>query len=91
LKRIGSCPVGASTVDTCKTWADIYDDANTGYDFKATYDITNNIKLSFDALNLTDERSLQYFEGNEDSRGNSLYVSEAYGRSFQLGLNIKFM
>ncbi len=91
LKRIGSCPVGANTVETCKTWADIYDDASTGYDFKATYDITENIKLSFDALNLTDERSIQYFEGNEDSRGNSLYVSEAYGRSFQLGLNIKFM
>jgi len=91
LKRIGSCPVNATTVDTCKTWADIYDAATIGYDFKVTYDLTDDIKLSFDALNLTDERSLQYFTGNEDSRGKALYVSEAYGRSFQVGLNIKFM
>jgi TonB-dependent receptor len=90
LKEIGSCPVGATTVTTCKTWSDIYDDATVSYDFKATYQVTKSLKVYFDALNLTDEHSLQYFSGNSDSRGNSLYVSEAWGRSYQLGMNITF-
>lgn len=99
LKRIGSCPAGsegnilpvtAGTV-TCKDWADIYHDATYSMDFKATYQITDELKLYFDALNLTDEYSIYYFQGNEYSGGKSLYHSEVYGRSFQFGLNYKFM
>ena len=100
LDRIGSCPAGSegyiipvSTDDrpTCKEWADIYHDATYSLDFKATYQINKDIKIYFDALNLTDEYSVYYFQGNEYSQGKSLYHSEVYGRSFQFGVNYKFM
>jgi TonB-dependent receptor len=100
LDRIGSCPAGSEGYviavagddrPTCKEWADIYHDATYSMDFKATYQITDELKIYFDALNLTEEYSVYYYEGNEYSRGNSLYHSEVYGRSFQFGLNYKFM
>lgn len=100
LKRIGSCPVGSedrliSTPSnpgtTCKIWADQYLDATFGLDFKATYQITDELKVYFDAMNITDEYMTKYFRGNEYSGGKIMYHSEVYGRSFQVGLNYKFM
>lgn len=100
LERVGSCPAGSEGYvipvegdnrATCKKWADIYHDATYSMDFKATYQINESLKLYFDALNLTDEYSIYYFQGNEYSQGESLYHSEVFGRSFQLGLNYKFM
>lgn len=100
LKRIGSCPAGsegrliatpANPGTTCKVWADQYLDATFGMDFKATYQITDELKVYFDAMNITDEYMTKYFRGNEYSGGKIMYHSEVYGRSFQVGLNYKFM
>ncbi len=100
LKRIGSCPAGSegrliSTPSnpgtTCKEWADQYLDATYGLDFKATYQITDELKVYFDAMNITDEYMTKYFRGNAYSGGKIMYHSEVYGRSFQVGLNYKFM
>jgi iron complex outermembrane receptor protein len=100
LKRIGSCPAGSegrliSTPSnpgtTCKEWADQYLDATFGMDFKATYQITDGLKVYFDAMNITDEYMTKHFRGNEYSGGKIMYHSEVYGRSFQVGLNYKFM
>jgi len=100
LKRIGSCPLGsedrlistpANPGATCKRWADQYLDATFGLDFKASYQITDELKVYFDALNITDEYMTTYFTGNEYSGGKMMYHSEVYGRSFQVGLNYKFM
>jgi iron complex outermembrane recepter protein len=100
LKRIGSCPAGSegrliSTPSnpgtTCKEWADQYLDATFSMDFKATYQITDELKVYFDAMNITDEYMTKYFQGNEYSGGKIMYHSEVYGRSFQMGLNYKFM
>lgn len=100
LKAIGSCPAGSegrliSTPNdkgaTCKIWADRYLAPTFGMDFKATYQVNDDLKLTFDALNLTDEYMNTYYRGNEYSNGRVMYHSEVYGRSFQLGLNYKFM
>lgn len=100
LKTIGSCPVGAedrliatpaNPGATCKKWADIYQAPSTGLDFKATYQVNDELKVYFDAMNVTDEYMNSYYQGNEYSNGKVMYHSEVYGRSFQVGLNYKFM
>ena len=100
LKRIGACPAAAGDrlVSTpgnsgavCKIWADQYLDETFGLDFKATYQITDEVKVYFDALNITDQYMTKYFRGNEYSGGKIMYHNEAFGRSFQVGLNYKFM
>lgn len=88
LKQIGACPdVSASS---CKAWADIYQDASTTFDFKASYQVTDAVKVYFDALNLTGDKDLYYYEGNAQSGGNTLFLSEDFGSSYQLGINVKF-
>ncbi len=92
LEQIGSCPDGValSDVTSCKTWSDQYQDGYTNLDLKLKYDLTKNIQVYFDAINLTESEDLRYFQGNEYSGGNILYQKEVYGRSFQLGTSIKF-
>ena len=98
LERIGSCSQADKDADmasglpeNCATWADIYHDDTFGLDFKATYQLTDNIKFYLDAINLTEDKSFKYFDGNGYSRGNMLFESEDYGTSYQMGVNIKFM
>jgi TonB-dependent receptor len=98
LDRIGACSSDALIADqaagyaeNCKTWADVYHDDTFGLDFKATYKLNDNIRFYFDAINITDEKSIYYFQGNEYSGGKVLFTSEAFGRSFQLGVNVDFM
>lgn len=98
LKRVGSCNAAAIQADAslgyaenCRTWADIYQDANTTIDFKATYNFNKALQISFDATNLTDEKDIYYFRGNENSGGKVLFTSEDYGRTLLLGVSYKFM
>ncbi|RYY02829.1 MAG: TonB-dependent receptor [Gammaproteobacteria bacterium] len=88
LKELGACPDASAS--NCKAWADIYNAAATGIDFKATYQITKDIKIYFDALNINNDKGLYYYKGNAASGGHVLYLSEDYGSSYQLGVNIKF-
>ncbi len=92
LEEIGGCPVTSdlNDVKTCKTWADQYQAEVKSLDFKVQYDVTENVQLYFDAINLTEAADLRYFVGNELSGGNVLYQKEEYGRSYQLGVNVKF-
>ncbi|MDP6880501.1 MAG: TonB-dependent receptor, partial [Alteromonas macleodii] len=92
LEQIGSCPITADLNDpkSCKIWGDQYQDSVKSLDFKLQYDITEYAQLYFDAINLTEESDLRYFQGNALSGGNILYQKEEYGRSYQLGVNIKF-
>ncbi|KXI29081.1 TonB-dependent receptor [Paraglaciecola hydrolytica] len=92
LEEVGACPVGVSVSNAraCKLWSDRYQDAVQSVDFKAKMNINKQLSVYFDAINLTDEVDLRYFEGNEQSGGNILYQREEYGRTFQLGLNYKF-
>ncbi|HEX7027179.1 MAG TPA: TonB-dependent receptor [Gammaproteobacteria bacterium] len=98
LKRIGACTAAdiqadavAGFPENCRDWADVYQDEAVSYDIKATYQITDDLKLYFDALNITDEVDFHYFEGNRFSNGNILFRSERYGNSYQIGLNYRFM
>jgi iron complex outermembrane recepter protein len=100
LKTIGSCPAGsedhliatpANPGVTCKLWADTYLAPTFGLDFKATYQVTEALKVYFDAMNITDEYMNTYYQGNDYSNGKVMYKSEVYGRSFQFGINYKFM
>ena len=92
LEEIGGCPASVSISDTqnCKIWADQYQAEVKSLDFKLQYDITEKVQLYFDAINLTEAEDLRYFVGNELSGGNVLYQKEKYGRSYQLGVNVKF-
>lgn len=92
LEEVGACPTGVSESDTraCKYWSDRYQDAITTIDFKARYRINDQINMYFDAVNLTDESDLRYFQGNAQSGGNILYQKEEYGKTFQIGVDYKF-
>ncbi|MDC8829690.1 TonB-dependent receptor [Alteromonas gilva] len=92
LEQIGSCPESAELTDVkgCKVWGDQYQDGYMSLDAKFKYDLTENVQLYFDALNLTSQEDLRYFQGNEQSGGNILYQKEVYGQTYQLGATIKF-
>lgn len=92
LEQIGSCPDTAQLDDIrgCKIWGDQYQAGYTSVDAKFKYDLTENIQLYFDALNLTSQEDLRFFKGNEYSGGNILYQKEVYGQTYQLGATIKF-
>lgn len=91
LEEVGACPEGVSSSDPklCKTWADRFQDSLATLDFKVKYQVNGDLSLYFDAINLTDHNDLRYFEGNDLSGGNIMYQREAYGKTFQLGLNYK--
>ncbi|MCQ3828642.1 TonB-dependent receptor [Microbulbifer elongatus] len=97
LKRIGSCTADDIAADAalgysqnCAAWSDVYQDAGITYDIKATYNVNDNVKLYLDAVNITDQSNIQYFEGNEYSNGHMMFLSETYGPTYQLGVNVQF-
>ncbi|MGL1958449.1 MAG: TonB-dependent receptor [Colwellia sp.] len=92
LDAIAACPASADVNDPteCKAWSDRYIDAIATVDFKIKYDITDNLTMYFDAINLTDEVDLEYVDGNALSGGNVVYKQESYGASYQLGVTYKF-
>lgn len=99
LKQIGACPAGTedriiatpnNPGATCKKWADVFQDAYYGVDFKATYKLNSKVKFYFDALNLTDQYATKFYRGSDYSGGNVMYHTEMYGRSYQLGVNVTF-
>lgn len=91
LEEVGSCPEGVNVNDytECKLWADRYQDELSTVDFKFKYQINGALSVYFDAINLTENQDLRYFEGNEKSGGNIMYQKENYGRTFQLGVTYK--
>lgn len=92
LEEIGACPEGEdlNSAENCRIWSDQYQSGLKTLDFKAIYDVSKNLSVYFDAINLTDNVDLRYFEGNELSGGNVLYQREEYGRTLQVGVNYKF-
>jgi len=91
LKRIGACSEADIQADAggvpenCLTWADVYEGNSKTIDFKATWDYSKKLHFYFDATNLTNEKTHQYFEGNRYSRGHLLFLTEDYGSTFQVG------
>ena len=55
-------------------------------DISASYAINENVSLTFEGVNLTDEYVDQYI----DSAGNRLSVYHHTGRQFYLGARFKF-
>ena len=92
LEVVGSCDEGSDPNDPrdCKTWSDRFQNDILNVDFKANYRFSDKVSFYFDAINLTEEEDLRYFQGNELTRGRALYQIEKYGRSFQLGMNVDF-
>ncbi|AFU99233.1 TonB-dependent receptor [Simiduia agarivorans] len=97
LKRIGACTVADKQADAvlgyaqnCQDWADVYQAAALTWDFKATWKVTDGVRVYFDAINLTDNVDRYYYEGNADSGGTMLFNVEQYGRGFQMGVNLDF-
>lgn len=62
--------------------------ATTTFDASASYNVTENFTVSFEALNLTDEANRQY-HGELDGVRNSTYVYHHTGRQFYLGARYK--
>ncbi len=54
-------------------------------DFSAGYQVNNQLKVSFEALNLTDQQETQYSDSNK-----RLYNNVSSGPSYNLGLNYHF-
>lgn len=99
LERIGACSEadiaadqasGVDYAENCADWADMFYDASFMVDAKATYQATKDIKITFDAMNLTEQTSDRYFAGNAYSNGKTFFRMEDYGASFQLGVNVRF-
>ncbi|MER2493054.1 TonB-dependent receptor [Catenovulum sediminis] len=102
LEEIGACPdatdskvtvpngVDPNGVDYCRVWSDQYQSNLKTIDFKAKYDVGGGLSVYFDAINLTDNVDLRYFEGDALSGGNIMYQREEYGRTVQVGVNYKF-
>ncbi|MCW8126296.1 TonB-dependent receptor [Microbulbifer halophilus] len=64
----------------------IYNDAETSVDFQASYDVTDNLLVTFDATNLTDEEYQNYYE-NQDIYNLNTAI---YSRTFALGARYSF-
>lgn len=86
-----SLDFGVGTPYNCAKWADVYEDNTLGLDFKASWKINGLVDVYFDALNLTSDRSVRYFSGNQDSKGRMMFSGQDFGTSFQAGVNIKIL
>lgn len=64
----------------------VYRQAETSMDFQASYDVTDNLLITFDATNLTDEEYQSYYE--EPTIYN--FGSSIYSRTFALGARYSF-
>ncbi|MFD1217450.1 TonB-dependent receptor [Microbulbifer celer] len=64
----------------------IYNDAETSVDFQASYDVTDNLMVTFDATNLTDEEYQTYYENADIYNLNTAIFS----RTFALGARYSF-
>lgn len=89
LKQVGAC--ADVNADSCKEWADIFEAPSKTFDVKATYQISDDIKIYVDALNLKDDRDIYYYRGNAASGGRVLWSSSDFGKKFDVGINIKFL
>ncbi|ASP40967.1 TonB-dependent receptor [Bacterioplanes sanyensis] len=61
---------------------DVYQDAQTQIDFSSSYNLTEQLKLTFDIANVTDE---PYYTYQRNERYNAQY--EQYGPTYRLGLS----
>jgi TonB-dependent receptor len=59
--------------------------AETVYDFQASYNITKQLSVVYQMLNLTNQPTRTYFGGNPQQTGTIQY----FGRTSYLGLNLK--
>ncbi|WP_430392356.1 TonB-dependent receptor [Dyella sp. 20L07] len=59
--------------------------AETVYDFQASYDVTKQLSVVYQMLNLTNQPTRTYFGGNPQQTGTIQY----FGRTSYLGLNLK--
>lgn len=67
---------------------DIYTEPVTFLDFNLRWDVTDNVRLHFDAVNITDEAEIEYHQGDEF--GPLVFVNSAFGRTFKVGLRATF-
>ncbi|WP_111642214.1 TonB-dependent receptor [Marinimicrobium alkaliphilum] len=74
----------------CQRWADVFHDDIFSLDFKATYNLTSNIRFYLDVMNITEDVDVFYYRGTEQSTGPVLQFSESLGRTYQAGVNIRF-
>lgn len=91
LQQVGACGTDdVGDVRRCQTWNDTYQDDTFSLDFKATWQISDQLNVFFDATNLTGDYTLEYLEGNQDSNGNIMYATEDFGSVYQAGINYRF-
>jgi TonB-dependent receptor len=69
--------------DIASADGDLYADAQTQYDFSMRYNVTKQVQIIFEALNLSDEK---YYVYTGRSGLNAQY--ESYGRTYKLGAKI---
>ena len=70
-------------------YKDMYAPDYTQVDFNVRWDVNDAMQLYFDAINLTDEREVKEWQGDEIS-GPMYYQIEEFGRTYQLGMRYTF-
>lgn len=66
---------------------DVFDKPTIQLDFNLRYDITDSLRLYFDAANLNNARDIEYYRGEN---GGLFYTNAAFGRTYKLGLRAEF-
>ncbi|GEM_PF-135258 len=66
---------------------DVFDRPTVQVDFNLRYDLTDRLRVYFDAANLNNARDIEYYRGES---GALFYTNAAFGRTFKLGLRAEF-
>lgn len=66
---------------------DVFDRPTVQVDFNLRYDLTDSLRLYFDAANLNNARDIEHYRGES---GGLFYTNAAFGRTFKLGLRAQF-
>lgn len=67
---------------------DVFSKPLTQLDLNVRYDLTDRVRLYFDATNLTDASEIDAYRGDEN--GELFYTNATFGRTFSLGLRASF-
>lgn len=72
---------------------DVLEDARTQFDVNVRYNVTDEIQIYFDAINITDAEDNLFFRGNTPGALNTqgLFATrENYGATYQMGIRARF-
>ena len=67
---------------------DVYTKPMTTVDLNLRYKLSNALELHLDAVNVTNEGEIEYYQG--DNHGRLVYLNSNFGRTYRVGLRMRF-